>query len=620
MDRPDRGRRGAEHPPGKFEIKTIAINISIKVPRRKFTLITISFLLNVLLWSSLICLGISIYQVASDPKDTNNIAPVVLTSTSALVTIAYTFFHTIISLKQRIWTHQRRHPSAVEKTDYVAIRTVVSLCVLWLLTSGWNMIIVARRPICLPEGPEGPGAQRWEIGSTCQVSRIDMSFAMIALIASCTLFGVLGAVRRPFEAHLFKHGYEQPVDYYSTPCVSRRGSPVRPISYASDKQLHRRGRSVSTWRSNASIFSNTDVDTLDLNYGPPPSTIHAPSPVRSLGLGIFTSNATPPPIPSAYAAPMRTSSFETLPTGFHPSVSQHSLSRPPLMSGLVSTSGFVPLSIPAQYSASAWRAVHPASPVPLGPASRSQTHLPSTGFLYRNRFSRSSVSLTRPRRLSYTTPVGSVAWSSRSGSTGPEGRDSPLSGDDGAFIRGMSPVKSLNAGGHVRTASAPDAMAGAQEPGAVERMAMGWKPQLARPNASQTESETQEPPPQTISESHSVPVKLVKLVQSKSANFLSRFSPDTSPDDNVKKPHEELEKELVARSSIASSPPPRRSRSADPMRHSSNPADAAATMLSKMPQDLRLPKSRVSSAEETSQRVMTFEEVKNKPLPKIAVL
>jgi hypothetical protein len=48
----------------------------------------------------------------------------------------------------------------------------------WLLTSGWNMILVARRPTCLPGAAELDG---WEVGRTCQVGRVGIAFAMIAL-------------------------------------------------------------------------------------------------------------------------------------------------------------------------------------------------------------------------------------------------------------------------------------------------------------------------------------------------------------------------------------------------------------------------------------------------------
>lgn len=82
MARSDSGSSAAARPSGEVEGKIDAINTSKWMPRRQLTLITITTLLNLLLWSSITCLATSIYQVASDSKDTTNIAPVVLTTTS----------------------------------------------------------------------------------------------------------------------------------------------------------------------------------------------------------------------------------------------------------------------------------------------------------------------------------------------------------------------------------------------------------------------------------------------------------------------------------------------------------------------------------------------------------
>jgi hypothetical protein len=425
-------------------------------------------------------------------------------------------------------------------------------------------------------------------------------------IASCTLFGVLAVVDRPFEAHLFKHGYEQHAEPSATPGVSRRTSAARPVSYISEKRTSNQRRSVSAHRRNPSDYSFADVATIDLSNSPAPSTIFAPSPIRSLGLGIFTSHHMPPPIPAAY--------FDTRPPVFNPSTANRSLTRPPRLSGHLATSGFAPL---VQYSASTWRAVHPTLP-----ASRSQPYLPSIGLSHHSRYSRSSVSFTRPHRLSYAAPTASS--SSRSGSTGPEGRDSPLSATGDAYekatpseiaytilngtpIPGTTRVKGRT---HMRTASAPDATSGAQQAPHSERMAIGWKPQLPDLDLEQKEGLTGNE--QQASEIQ--PVRLVKLTHSSSEGFLSRFSPDTSPDNDLKKSHQELERELAARL-ITRKPVPARSRSADPMRHSSVPtvAEAATVMISKMPQDLETPKARPVSTDDKPKT--PFEEGKDKPLP-----
>lgn len=177
------------------EAKLVAFQISAPAPRRPLSLLTITLILNVLLWTSALCSAIALFQVASDSHDGSNILPGVLTLVSvsstthttagiladwdkAIVTIAYTIVHTTYSVKQRALTYQQLDPTTLKKTTYIANRLVVSLCVLWLLTAGWNMILVARRPSCLPNQLDG---QHWEAGITCIVSRVGMALAMIAL-------------------------------------------------------------------------------------------------------------------------------------------------------------------------------------------------------------------------------------------------------------------------------------------------------------------------------------------------------------------------------------------------------------------------------------------------------
>ncbi|KAF1968748.1 hypothetical protein BU23DRAFT_572144 [Bimuria novae-zelandiae CBS 107.79] len=120
---------------GQLPLKLEAIATTKKVrnrhPRSQRTLIGITALLNVLLFSSLLCIFNQIYQIVDDAGDKSSIAAEVLTLTS------------------RIWRHQGRHPSGDKKTSYIAVRFAVTPCILWLLTGGWNMIIVTRRPTCL---------------------------------------------------------------------------------------------------------------------------------------------------------------------------------------------------------------------------------------------------------------------------------------------------------------------------------------------------------------------------------------------------------------------------------------------------------------------------------------
>lgn len=572
----------------------------------------------------MICLASSVYQVASDPNDITNIAPVVLTSTSALASIFYTIVHTVFSFKQREWSLNQSRVSTIKETTYVAVRMVVALCALWLLTTGWNMIIVARRPICEQSGP--PGLQTWEYGPRCHVSRVGIAFAVIALVASFILFGVLATVRRPFEAHIFKHGFQR--FHHSFP-DSHKSSPMRRTSIASEKIPLGSGPSVSTFRTFEYNLSDACVDTIDWNYRLPDSTIHTPSPVRSLGLGIFTSDSLPPPIPSAYAtqSPLQpVGTFSHLPYSL---ASQHSLTRPPRLSGRSRSSSIASSIVPAEFSASTIRAVHPPQSS-IGLVSRSHQHLPGVGSAHRKQYARSTISLTRPRRLSSVTPAGSVGWSSRSGSIGSD-RLYSLSSTEGGAVCNKSVPEIANTAQHsagrtessttslgktVRSCSAPasDAPGGADHPSQPSRMAMGWKPQLADQTNLRAQSKAE-------FESN----KPFRLRRSTSAGFLRNFSPDVSPLDEEISFSDVYGRALDAASPADETSPTQRSwsdgamrRHADATTGAVDPAQAAAVMLSKMPEDIRLRGSTSSGA--LIVKKSRFDDVKNKPLPRIAYL
>jgi hypothetical protein len=446
-------------------------------------------------------------------------------------------------------------------------------------------------------------------------------------LASCTLFGVLATVSRPFEAQLFRHGYRRPPDPFATPNASRCASPARRHPFTLEKQTRGRRRSTSVRRS----ISDSDVDTIDLSLSPAPLPIHSPTPQRSVGLGIFTSNFAPPPIPPLYRLPPRSTSHDSLPSIYQPSASHRVLTRPSRLSGQASTSGFVPLSVAPQYSASTWRALHPSSPSSMRAASRSHTQLPSTNFSHRSRFSQSSISLTKVPQIGAATSQGSADCSSRSGSIGPEGRVS-LAGEDNpdreassneivhAMVNGTPTPDTMRpetrGKGHKRNASAPDVGAGGQSL-EINRMALGWKPRLTL----QTPEPSFEP---LMPEIPLVPIRPAKVVRS-SYDLRSRFSPDSSPELDRRHSRWDLDTHIIHGARIMRELPFRRSKSVGPSAHPdvsagarSSIVEAAAAMVSNMPRDLQIAKHGILHPQ--SKKKITFDETKNKPLPRIAML
>jgi hypothetical protein len=355
-------------------------------------------------------------------------------------------------------------------------------------------------------------------------------------VGSLALFGLMAAVRRPFEAHLFAYGHRQTTPKPSPP-TSRRLSEDHA---ATEKLVPNVGISPYNHTRSTSTFTNADVETLDLNASSRPPSI-SDSSTRDQ-IGVFTSPFAPPPLPPAFMVSVEAPPPAQYPT-LDPFAHRRRLSLTPRTDALLAPAAYVPHSIPIHYSASAQRAVYPdsASPYRSVSSSRSQPHLRSmSSFSNRHCYSRSSVSLSRPHRLSSVTPVPHLECSSRSetlnssggiSETGESPNSKAGSGisqekkagaaeivyaiNDNTPISGTSPSPRK----HWRTVSAPNATAGAQQVKAVssERMAMGWKPILSNSKSS-------------IALRKPLPVAFNKLVRSASAELLGRFGPVATAD------------------------------------------------------------------------------------------
>lgn len=346
-------------------------------------------------------------------------------------------------------------------------------------------------------------------------------------IGALTLFGMMAAVRRPFEAHLFKYGQRQPTDSDSTPPIFRKSFE----SHAAVDKFGPEGQAFpSAHTRSTSSFTNADVETLDLNASQPASVMHSPTRDRA-GLGIFTSPFAPPPLPPAFRIPVQSPPFQSPhsdPLGHH-----RRLSLTPRTVSLLAPAAYVPHSIPIEFSASAQRAVNPklSSHRPMA-SPRSQPHLRSmSSFSHRHHSSRSSASLSRPHRPSSSTPVPHLECISRSAT--PKSSEAITDTDESPNSRSRtspptkraateivyiianntplpSPHHPSTPRKHWRSASASDATSRARLPHSGQRMAMGWKPHL----------DTQKTPPK-----NPLPTDLNHLVRSASAELLSRFAP-----------------------------------------------------------------------------------------------
>ncbi|EOA84177.1 uncharacterized protein SETTUDRAFT_180236 [Exserohilum turcica Et28A] len=581
--------------------------------RRKLCLVVITILLNVLLYSALLCIAASVYQIISDPRDTSIYTQVALDTTSALATVAYTLVHTIVSLRQKSWDHT----SSTRRTSNIALRMVAWLCALWLLTSGWNMILVARRPIC---SQRATGLDSWEYGSTCLASRIGIITAALALGVSCVLFGILATVSRPLEAHLFNHGYQPSITVYSKPYNPRPStSQDRPqyLGVIHEKQ----GRPISLRGISESNPSTGNVRMINPGWRPGSSIMSGHSTIHTADTEVvFTSNLKPPPIPAQYI----TSQCKpwlgiSAPAGQTTRAHNHSASssRSSLCGDYSRSSR---QSLPAQWPESALRAVHP-NPESLILVARSRSQGPGTGFSYKNPYSRSLISLTRPTRLSYASSGASI--SSRHGRTGSDSSDDSSRKSSTHERAGSDEiVRALVKGIPLPVTAHPSNRAGSMHITTKLNTDSGVQPHHL---AYVTTALTIPPNNVGFSGDHSMQGSEYEEgseehrnhVRSISPGYSMLFSPDSSPTDDVN-PNESPER--VAVSQTPRNPSPVRRQ--DSVRTSSAliAAEAVKAMINKMPQDLTLPEHKSARVKVGPGKPNEVEKIKNKPLYRVAYM
>ena len=153
--------------------------------------------LHLTLWSSLITLVLAIHILAQGSSDSTLVPCAVLlllgVSLSSIerqpysyndqstASFAYILFHEYHAHKRIRLVQTKEAFSTIRRPVYLATRLSIILAMLWLLSSGWNMIIAARQPICLESGPLATALNLWQVGGTCKAQRAGAAFSIINL-------------------------------------------------------------------------------------------------------------------------------------------------------------------------------------------------------------------------------------------------------------------------------------------------------------------------------------------------------------------------------------------------------------------------------------------------------
>lgn len=95
------------------------------------------------------------------------------------MSIIYITVHNVLS-KQRIDdVDYARATGNASKGTYFALRLAAISCTSWLLTSGWNLLIAARQPVCLRS--DRFALQSWASGEPCVAQRIGTALSLFVL-------------------------------------------------------------------------------------------------------------------------------------------------------------------------------------------------------------------------------------------------------------------------------------------------------------------------------------------------------------------------------------------------------------------------------------------------------
>ncbi|RDI84878.1 hypothetical protein Vi05172_g5017 [Venturia inaequalis] len=124
----------------------------------------------------------------------------ILLFVSSFFTILYLIFHTLAARRRRSSKYKENASVIVKRSAYILTRMTIGLVLLWLITTGWNLIVAARQPVCFPDGVL---AAYWQAGGACIAQRFGTAIAMILLIASSALFATLETSHDPIKSDLF---------------------------------------------------------------------------------------------------------------------------------------------------------------------------------------------------------------------------------------------------------------------------------------------------------------------------------------------------------------------------------------------------------------------------------
>ncbi|TID22687.1 hypothetical protein E2P81_ATG01814 [Venturia nashicola] len=224
------------------------MTLNLDRPRYRAT-VAITIYLQIILWASLVgiivssvALGIAIVDIVLRPAS-------ILLLVSSFLSILYLMFHTLAARRRRSSKYEENANMLVKRPAYILTRMTICLAMSWLVTTGWNLIVAARQPVCFPGGVL---AAYWQAGGACIAQRFGTAIAMILLIASSALFVTLEMSHDPLKSNLF--GITR--DHYPK---------LDPIEYRTasihQSPFPRQGHAIENWEKSVAHSRNHSISS-----------------------------------------------------------------------------------------------------------------------------------------------------------------------------------------------------------------------------------------------------------------------------------------------------------------------------------------------------------------------
>jgi len=150
--------------------------------------------LHLVFWGSLVTFILAIYMVAAAPNDSVLRPCIVLLmlSVSNMVSnyrqstdniksslaLSFILLHEYNTRHRQLLDSPDERLNSIKRPVYIAIRLAISVAILSLFCSGWNVVTATRQPICLPIAPM---RLLWQAGGPCKAQRVAAAFSIINL-------------------------------------------------------------------------------------------------------------------------------------------------------------------------------------------------------------------------------------------------------------------------------------------------------------------------------------------------------------------------------------------------------------------------------------------------------